>query len=190
MKDSLIENINKILKTQTSINIYNNYFKDQLNTKTIKISIKDINIVLFIKFEEENIILSSEENKVDVEISGKLSSFIFYSTFSGSDLFSSKINISGDVETANSLNNLLKESDILRSIIIEIVGQKAASSIFSILDPIKEKINESSENKRNSLADFLKYDTDLVPNKEEINNYIDEVDDIKSRTEKLSNKIK
>ena len=109
MKDSLIENINKILKTQTSINIYNNYFKDQLNTKTIKISIKDINIVLFIKFEEENIILSSEENKVDVEISGKLSSFIFYSTFSGSDLFSSKINISGDIETANSLNNLLKE---------------------------------------------------------------------------------
>jgi ubiquinone biosynthesis protein UbiJ len=36
----------------------------------------------------------------------------------------------------------------------------------------------------------LKYDIDLIPTKEDINNYIDQVDEIKSRTERLMAKIK
>ena len=108
----------------------------------------------------------------------------------GSDLYSSKINISGDVETANSLNNLFKETDILRGIIMEIIGQKASSSLFSILDPIKDKMSKSSERNKNAFSDFLKYDVSLVPTKEDINKYIDDVDEIKSRTDKLLNKIK
>ena len=73
---------------------------------------------------------------------------------------------------------------------MEIIGQKSASSLFSVLDPIKEKMDKSSEKNKNALSDFLKYDTNLVPTKDDINKYIDDVDEIKSRTEKLISKIK
>jgi len=62
--------------------------------------------------------------------------------------------------------------------------------LFSILDPIKSKIDESNKKNNDSLSNFLKYDIDLIPTKEDINNYIDQVDEIKSRTERLMAKIK
>ena len=73
---------------------------------------------------------------------------------------------------------------------MEIIGQKASSSLFSILDPIKDKMSKSSERNKNAFSDFLKYDVSLVPTKEDINKYIDDVDEIKSRTDKLLSKIK
>jgi ubiquinone biosynthesis protein UbiJ len=51
-------------------------------------------------------------------------------------------------------------------------------------------MSKSSERNKNALSDFLKYDISLVPTKEDINKYIDDVDEIKSRTDKLLNKIK
>ena len=190
MNDKIVEKINTVLQTESLKNIYNNYFKDKLHDKVVKISIVDITLEIFIKFEDENMTLSLDENQQDVEISGTLSSFIFYSANGGNELFSSKINISGDVETANSLNNLFKETDLLRGIIMEVIGQKASSSLFSILDPIKMKMDKSSENNKSALSDFLKYDINLVPTRDDINKYIDDVDEIKSRTEKLLSKIK
>jgi ubiquinone biosynthesis protein UbiJ len=190
MNDKIIENINNILQTDSLKNVYNNYFKDKLCGKVVKISIVDIALKLYIKFKDENMTLSIDDNQQDVEISGTLSSFIFYSVVRGNELYSSKINISGDVETANSLNNLFKETDLLRGIIMEVIGQKASSSLFSVLDPIKEKFDKSTEKNKSALSEFLKYDINLVPTKDEINKYIDEVDEIKSRTEKLISKMK
>ena len=190
MNDKIIEKINAILQTDSLKNIYSNYFKDKLHDKVVKISIVDITFELYIKFKDENMNLSIDENQQDVEISGTLSSFIFYSAVGGNELYSSKINISGDVETANSLNNLFKESDLLRGIIMEVIGQKASSSLFSVLDPIKEKMDKSSEKNKSALSDFLKFDINLIPTRDDINKYIDDVDEIKSRTEKLISKIK
>jgi ubiquinone biosynthesis protein UbiJ len=88
------------------------------------------------------------------------------------------------------LNGLFKETGILRDITVEIIGQKSSSTLFSILDPIKSKIDDSSKKNNDALSNFLKYDIDLIPTKEDINNYIDQVDEIKSRTERLMAKIK
>ena len=190
MNDKIIDKINTILQTDSFKNIYSNYFKDKLHDKVVKISIVDITFELYIKFKDENMSVSIDENQQDVEISGTLSSFIFYSAVGGNELYSSKIIISCDVEKANSLNSLFKETDLLRGIIMEVIGQKASSSLFSVLDPIKEKMDKSSEKNKSALSDFLKYDISLVPTKEDINKYIDDVDEIKSRTEKLISKIK
>ena len=55
---------------------------------------------------------------------------------------------------------------------------------------MKDKLKESSDINHESLSNFLKYDIELVPTKQEIDSYIDQIDDIKSRTEKLMKKIK
>ena len=73
---------------------------------------------------------------------------------------------------------------------MEVIGQKASSSLFSALDPLKERMDKSSEKNKSALSDFLKFDINLVPTRDDINKYIDDVDEIKSRTEKLISKIK
>ena len=190
MRNKIFEIINKILNLETSKKVYVNYVRDSLSSKIIKINIEDISLDIFLSFEDEKVTILLDSDKVDVEISGTLTSFIFYTSTKGSDLFSSKINISGDVESANSLNQFLKESELLKAIIIEILGQKSSSSLFSIIEPVKKKLDESNERTNDTISNFLKYDIELIPTKSEINNYIDQVDDIKSRTEKLINKIK
>ena len=52
------------------------------------------------------------------------------------------------------------------------------------------KFADINKKNNNSLAEFLKYDINLIPTKSEINEFIDQVDDIKSRTEKLLKKMK
>ena len=73
---------------------------------------------------------------------------------------------------------------------MELIGQKSSSTIFSLIKPIKTMLRESNENNKDSLSNFLKYDADLIPTREEIDNYIDQVDEIKRRTEKLIKRIK
>ena len=46
MNDKIIENINNILQTDSLKNVYNNYFKDKLCGKVVKISIVDIALKL------------------------------------------------------------------------------------------------------------------------------------------------
>ncbi len=190
MNMDMIKIINKFLERETFKHIYNNFFKDKLSNKTIKLSITDIGQELYIFFQHDSIRISDENNEEDVIISGTALSLLFYSTSGKSELFASKIKISGDVETANALNNLLKESDILRDIIVEIIGQKSASTLFSILDPIKDMVDKSKKRNDTALSDFLKFDINIVPSKEDINNYIDAVDDVRTRTDKLLSRFK
>jgi ubiquinone biosynthesis protein UbiJ len=51
-------------------------------------------------------------------------------------------------------------------------------------------MDKSSEKNKSALSDFLKFDINLIPTRDDINKYIDDVDEIKSRTEKLISKIK
>ncbi len=190
MINDLIKIINKLLDSSAFKNIYNDFFKEKLCNKIVKLHITDIEKQFYIIFKNENIEISNEYNDEDVSISGTISSLLLYGTTGKSELFASKINISGDVETANSLNSLLQESEILRNITVEIIGQKAASTVFSILDPIKDKTNKSKEEQNTALSNFLKFDINIVPSKDDINNYIDAVDDVKSRTDKLLSKFK
>ena len=190
MKEKIIENINEVLSSGLSIKLYKELIHKDLTTKIIKLSIEDISFELLINFEEEKISILTDADHVDVEISGTLSSFIFYSSTGGSDLFSSKITITGDIESANALNSFFKESNLLRIIIIELIGQKPTSTIFSIFDPLKNKLKESNKRNNESLSNFLKYDINLIPTKQEINDYLDQVDEIKTRTEKLVKKMK
>ena len=190
MKEKIIESINEVLSSGPSIKLYKQLVPENLTKKIIKLFIEDISLELLLNFNEEKISVLTDSDHQDVEISGTLSSFIFYASTGGSDLFSSKITITGDIESANALNSFFKESNLLRIIIIELIGQKPTSTIFSIFDPLKNKLKESNESNNESLSNFLKYDINLIPTKQEIDDYLDQVDEIKTRTEKLVKKLK
>ena len=55
---------------------------------------------------------------------------------------------------------------------------------------VSDNIGILSSDMENSIRDYIVFDLDLVPTKDEINNYLNEVDDLNSRTEKLLQKFK
>ena len=135
MNDKIIEKINTILQTDSLKNIYSNYFKDKLHNKVVKISIVDITLELYIKFKDENMTLSIDENQQDVEISGTLSSFIFYSAVGGNELYSSKININQIKSAAKSVSLSNIESDLISKNKLSLVNKN--SSIYPAENPFQ-----------------------------------------------------
>ena len=72
-------------------------------------------------------------------------------------------------------------------------GKGLNSYEIKVFRQLREKYDlslESNESNNESLSNFLKYDINLIPTKQEINDYLDQVDEIKTRTEKLAKKLK
>lgn len=189
MKHKLIQKINQALGSSLSMRIYKEHFEASLHNKIIKINFLDLDKSIFLHFQDEYISILEHSDKFDVEIAGKVVSFIFYSISRDKELYSSKINISGDIESANSLNKLIKNTQFFRAIIFELLGENLTSTFFSFLEPLEASMNKSNEHYKDSLSEFLKYDINVIPTKEEVNKFLDDVDDIKSRTERLRKKI-
>ena len=55
---------------------------------------------------------------------------------------------------------------------------------------VTSKISDLVGDKQNDIKDYLIHDLEVLPSKKEIGKFLDEVDEVKSRTEKLMKKIK
>ena len=70
------------------------------------------------------------------------------------------------------------------------VGEKKFIFLEKMYGLVSDNIGILSSDMENSIRDYIVFDLDLVPTKDEINNYLNEVDDLNSRTEKLLQKFK
>ena len=167
----------------------NDLLKD-INNKKIKINIDDIQQDVCIKIDEKRIVLVEKLDVVDVEISSSFINFLFFILSKGSDTYSSKINISGDIETANKFNEILSKSSELRELISNYIGGENFAKIESVFSNVTSKISDLVGDKQKDIKDYLIHDLEVLPSKREIEKFLDEVDEVKSRTEKLMKKIK
>ena len=190
IKEEAIKTFNKFLASEKFISSMPKNFLEDINGKKIKINITDIEQCMFISIEDQKIILTKKLDKVDVEISSSLVNFAFFLLSRGSDTYSSKINISGDIETANKFNEILSKSSELRELVSNYIGGENFARIESIFSNVSSKLSKFMENKQKDMRDYLIHDLRILPSKSEVDKFLDEVDEVKSRTEKLIKKIK
>ena len=190
IKEEVIKTFNKFLVSEKFISSMPKNFLEDINGKKIKINITDIELCMFISIEDQKIILTKKLDKVDVEISSSFINFVLFLLSRGSDAYSSKINISGDIETANKFNEILSKSSELRELVSNYIGGENFARIESIFSNVSSKLSEFMENKQKDMRDYLIHDLRILPSKNEVEKFLDEVDEVKSRTEKLIKKIK
>ncbi len=190
IKEEIIKNINKFFASEKFISSMPENFLDEINDKKIKINITDVEQHVFIKIEDYKIILMKNLDHVDVEISSSLINFAFFLLSRGSDRYSSKINISGDIETANKFSEILSKSSELRELVSNYIGGENFAKLESILSSASSRVYEFIENKQRDVRDYLIHDLRILPSRNEVEKFLDEVDEVKSRTEKLMKKIK
>ena len=190
IKEEAIKTFNKFLTSEKFISSIPKDFLRDIDGKKIKINITDIEQCAFITIEGQKITLIENLSDVDVEISSSFVNFAFFLVSRGSDTYSSKINISGDIETANKFNEILSKSSELRELVSNYIGGENFAKIESIFSSISSKLSELMGNKQEDIRDYLMYDLRILPSKSEVEKFLDEVDEVKSRTEKLLKKIK
>ncbi|GIR64317.1 MAG: hypothetical protein CM15mP69_1450 [Ectothiorhodospiraceae bacterium] len=182
--------INRFLSSEKILkSIPDSLFTD-LAEKIIKLRIDDISYDIYLELSENSITLSESSEEFDVEIKSSLANYLLFIISRGSSSYSSKIIINGDVDTASKFNSILSDSENIKSIIAKLVGEKKFIFLEKMYGLVSDTIGTLSSDMENSIRDYIVFDLDLVPTKDEINNYLNEVDDLNSRTEKLLQKIK
>ena len=187
---SSIEYINKILQS----NIFNRSIPDKflsdINNKKIKINLKDIDYNVIIHIKNNSLIVLDESSNFDVEIVTTPATLLLFILSKGSDKFSSKIIINGDIDTANKFNKFLSSSEKIKEIIIHIIGEDKTSFLEDKINTISSSFKDFFRSSSNDIIDLLIDDLSILPSKSEVDQYLDEVDSLKSRTDQLYKKYK
>jgi len=189
-KSSAIEYINKVLQSDAFNKSIPDNFLSEINNKKIKINLKDINYSTILHISDNTIIILDEERNFDVELITTAATLALFILSKGSDKFSSKIIINGDIDTANKFNNFLSSSEKIKEILIHLIGKEKTKDIEKGIISITAFFNDIFSSSTSDLVDFLTDDLTVLPTKSDVNQFLDEVDNLKSRTDKLYQKYK
>ena len=187
---SAIEYINKVLQSDAFNKSIPDNFLSEINDKKIKINLKDINYSTILHISDNTIIILDEEGNFDVELITTPATLALFILSKGSDKFSSKIIINGDIDTANKFNNFLSSSEKIKEILIHLIGKEKTKDIEKGIKSITTFFNDIFSSSTSDLVDFLTDDLTVLPSKSDVNQFLDEVDSLKSRTDKLYQKYK
>ena len=189
-KSSAIKYINKVLQSDVFNKSIPDNFLSEINNKKIKINLKDINYSTILHISDNTIIILDEERNFDVELITTVATLALFILSKGSDKFSSKIIINGDIDTANKFNNFLSSSEKIKEILIHLIGKEKTKDIEKGFKSITAFFNNIFSSSTSDIVDFLTDDLTVLPSKSDVNQFLDEVDSLKSRTDKLYQKYK
>lgn len=189
-ESSAIEYINKILQSDIFNRSIPDKFLTDINDKKIKISLKDIDYCVIIYIKNNSLIVLDESSNFDVEIVTTPATLILFILSKGSDKFSSKIVINGDIDTANKFNKFLSSSEKIKEIIMHIIGEDKTSFLEDKISTFSSTFRDFFRSSSNDIIDLLIDDLSILPSKSEVDQYLDEVDSLKSRTDQLYKKYK
>ena len=162
--------INRFLSSEKILkSIPDSLFTD-LAEKIIKLRIDDISYDIYLELSENSITLSESSEEFDVEIKSSLANYLLFIISRGSSSYSSKIIINGDVDTASKFNSILSDSENIKSIIAKLVGEKKFIFLEKMYGLVSDNIGILSSDMENSIRDYIVFDLDLVPTKDEMNN--------------------
>ena len=84
----------------------------------------------------------------------------------------------------------MSKSSELRELVSNYIGGENFAKIESIFSNLSSKFSEFMGNKQKDIRDYLIHDLEILPSKNEVEKFLDDVDEVRSRTEILMKKIK
>ena len=182
--------INKLFQSEPFLkSIPDNFFND-IDGKIVKINFKDLSYNVIIKIHDNAFSLIDDEDKFDVELIASPVILGMFIITKGSEQFSSKISINGDIDTANKFNQFISSSEKLRELATHLLGENLSSTLEEKLSGASLSFQNLFQDATKDIVDLLIDDINVIPTKNDINKFLDDVDDLKSRTDQLYKEYK
>ena len=182
--------INKLFQSEAFLkSIPDNFFND-IDGKIVKINLKDLPYNIIIKIHDNAFSLIDDEDKFDVELIASPVILGMFIITKGSEQFSSKISINGDIDTANKFNQFISSSEKLRELATHLLGENLSSTLEEKFSGASSSFQNLFQEATKDIVDLLINDMNVIPTKNDINKFLDDVDDLKSRTDQLYKEYK
>ena len=161
-----------------------------LNEKVLEMIIAPLNVNFFIQFQKgEMLLLDEYDGHPDTIIHSNPIGLIRLSLLPASkarSLFNDKIRISGDIELGQQIKKLFDEMDIdWEGHLAHFTGDVVAHQIGSVIRKGMEFKKQFSESMRYNVTEFLQEELRVVPSKNELDDFFNEVDQLALSVERL-----
>ena len=168
----------------------------QLDNKKILINISNLSLLVLIKYTDSKIILdlgsADVEYNPDVKVSGTSGKFIealLDNKSKGVEKYKG-ISISGDLGTAQLLQEIVGSINIdWEEELAKIAGDIPARQIGNFVRNTRKKAKNVSMELIDMTEEYIKFEKNLVANKNEVENFISDVDELRDTYDRLSARI-
>lgn len=162
----------------------------QFEQRSIHLDITDFKLSVLIQFENQQIKLSDgREKAADLMIAAD-STALFKVARNADNLFSAQIKILGDVQFAKQLQDWLAGFDFdWEAQLAKITGDTLAYPIAQGLRQGFGWLTSSADSVQQSIAEYLREESRLLPDKAETDRFMQQVDSLQANVDRLEARI-
>ncbi|AOE49073.1 ubiquinone biosynthesis accessory factor UbiJ [Kangiella sediminilitoris] len=180
--------INKVIKLDPEVS--KKLIK--LDQKVIAFHFTDIDQRLYFLIDQEYIVVKSHlDTAPHAELSGNLLSFFnLASSDSGDQIFKGEVHFSGEIGTAQAFQSFFSELDIDWEEHLSLYfGDIPAYHLVKAGESLKGWLTRTALTAQNNLSEYLRYEARSTPASIELENFYDDIADLKSDVERLAMRI-
>lgn len=162
----------------------------KLDNKLVALEFRGINMTLFFIGEQSKLAIRSVADETpDAVISATPLMLAQLAIQKNADkaLFAGQMQISGDLDSAQALQDILGDVDIdWEEHLSKLVGDVAAHQVGRGVRGFLNWANNSSSSLHEDLSEYLLHEAKLLPDQEDLDNFLNQVDTIRSDIERFS----
>ncbi len=163
---------------------------NQLDDKLVAIELRGLNMSLyFLRDGDKLSVRSFADETPDATISATPLALAQMAVQKNTDkaLFAGQMKISGDLEAAQTLQDILSGADIdWEEHLSGLVGDVVAHQIGRGVRGLFNWANNSQSSLHADLSEYLLHEAKLLPDREDLNNFLNDVDTLRSDIERFS----
>ncbi len=163
---------------------------DQFEQRSIAIEIKDIGQTIIVTVENQQLRLRiNVDIATDLKITANAVALIKLGQHPD-NLFSSEIDIHGDVQFAKQLRDLLDGFDFdWEALLAEFTGDTLAYPIAHGIRQAASWAKFTHQSLQQTLAEYLREEARILPDKSQINDYLTDIDKLRADYDRLEARI-
>jgi len=193
MRAMFLTGLQKILNTYLQLDSDTIARLQKLDGKRIELNIEDWNLRFYIMPQPQGLNLQSTiEGSADTIIRGKLDAlfYLWLQKGSNSSLFKNRIQVEGDLETGEAIRNIMAEMDIdWEEHLSKYLGDGIAHKMGNFMRELKNISQQTNKTVERNLKEYLQFEANILPSKAEINQFIEDVSEIRHAVERAQARL-
>ncbi len=165
---------------------------NSLDGKLIKFELTDLNQSVFFKIDDEYILVKDAfEQEANAELKGNSMSFFSLALSEQQDpLFKGEVLFSGEIQTAQKFQKFFEQLDIdWEEHLSKYTGDVVAHELFKAGKSFHGWAMETLNTAKLNMSEYLRFEARATPASIELENFYEDVADLKSDVDRLEQKI-
>jgi len=162
----------------------------QLNGKVIALELKELPLKLYFLPQDGKLKVRSDHHG-SLDMTVRAASFaLLEAALKRGETPPRGIELNGDAETAQTFSRLLKQADLdWEELLSRYLGDVAAHQIGSLARGFMRWGKDAASRLGQDMAEYLVYESAMLPPRHEVESFLDEVDKLKSDVDRLAARL-